>query len=108
MNERKQSIWTKNLLHTPVGVFIAAYVFPIIGIAFGLYGIIKERITLRGYTYEGIDAVVLGTGIIFCALAYTLQFTLSKQMEGKKRYIPMISFYSIFIACLSFSLYRNI
>lgn len=108
MKQRTQSIWTKNLLHTTVGAFIAVYVFPVLGIVFGSYGIIKERITLKGYTYEGIDAVVLGTGIIFCALAYTLQFTLVKQIEGKKRYVPMIGFYSIFIACLSFSLYRNI
>ena len=108
MKEKKESIWTKNLLHTKGGIFFAAFIMPLLIVALGLYGIIEKKIKLRGYTYEGLDAQVLGIGFLFGAIGYSLLFTFSAKIEYRKRKIPMLFCFTVMFTSIVFGITRNV
>ncbi|MDQ8196359.1 hypothetical protein QEH59_18155 [Coraliomargarita sp. SDUM461004] len=108
MKRRKESIWTKNLLHTKAGMFFSAFIMPVLAFGFGLYGIIEKKVRLRGFTYEGLDAQVLGAGIIFGAIGYSLIFTFSAKIDYQKRKVPMLFCFAVMFGAIMFSVGRNI
>ena len=77
-------------------------------VSLGLGTMLNGRISLKGYVYTGLDAVVLGFGFISAAVAYFV-FKVFNNGSFNGRFAAIVYIcVGIFMLSLAFAVSRNI